>query len=708
MMARICPVCGGTRPQTEFLCQAATEAGGFCHTDLSYEPLIQPGTLTIPEPASSPRIVERWVCANGHEAAPGDELCACGELVRILAPDEFTHSRRDDLIGVREQGQLPLAPLEPLETRIGRWRIAGIALETHSATGTHACESETRELGELHFTAENALIEALLAACSNRVRAILDRGDWNGRRFVILERLPAVPWSARFAATDRAGLRAFVEQLGGALNQLHLAGFRLRTLHPGNILARIGEELDFALTGLTDAVRVNDFTDPPPLTPLNVFYAAPEVLAGGHAAHSDWWSLGAIILDHVTNGEIFEGIHPGIWRMHAVTADVPLPVTLDPAVDLLLRGLLARDLAERWQWREVQAWLNGEAVEAPARGAVAPENDSPLALAGVLYRSLSRYAIAAASEQHWDEAKLQFERGELLAWCTENGAPEETIAGLRKVSASPIDPEFKFGIALKCLYPELPLVRCGVIINPAWLLHNLDEGYHFITGPIPDLLERLGFEPELVRLKERASSARSRATANQIVLDEASFRTRLLATNTRKLSAEWESRRAEFPESDHRGIARIMRRSNIGEEDLIILNSAALTQFRSRPEIISEAEALARQFQLAFAPREADELIHARPGREVLAQTEARIADFARCGIAKIDEWADSLRQSHQLPLAKALLVLAVPRERWQKPEGLEYTARILSFFENKIALSIKRGPLARMTVTKTSDRIDL
>ncbi len=704
MMLRVCPRCGAERPQTEFLCQTVMDDGRICHTDLSYQPLTSPGGLTAPQPEPSPAVVPRWYCANGHEAAPGDELCACGEPVRILEPGELPPPRTHEPGGVREPEQLPL---EPLETVIGRWRIAGVVLEAESATGAHLCES-VGELGELHFMAEHALFEALQNACSNRVRAILDRGEWDGRRFVILERLPADAWNVRFDANDWAGLSVFVEQVGSALNQLHKAGFRLRTLHPGNIFARTGDRLDFALTGLADAIRADAFTDPPPLTSLEVFYAAPEVLAGGYAVQSDWWSLGAIVLDHVTNGEIFEGIHPGVWRMHAVTADVPLPGALDSAVDLLLRGLLARELAQRWQWREVEAWLKGEPVDAPTRGAVAPDTGSPLALAGVLHRSLSRYAIAAASEQHWEEAKLQFERGEILAWCTENKAPEETIAALRKVSASAIDPEFKFGIALKCLYPDLPLVRCGAIINPAWLLHNLEEGYDFITGPIPDLLERLGFEPELVRLKERAISARARAKANQIVLDEASFRTRLLATNTRKLAAEWEARRADFPESDHRGIARTMRRSNIGEEDLIVLNSAALTQFKTRTEIVSEAEALARECRLAFTAREAEALIRAKPLRDILAQTEARIADFARCGIAKIDEWADSLRQNRQLPLAKALLVLAVPPARWQKPEGLEYTAKILSFFESKIALSIKRGPLARMTVTKTSDRIDL
>jgi len=128
MMVRGCPVCGAERPQTEFLCQTVTDSGAFCHTDLSYEPLIQPGGLTAREPAASPLVVERWFCANGHEAAPGDALCACGEPVRILEPGELPPPCIDDPGGVREREQLPLAPLEPLETLIGRWRIAGVAL----------------------------------------------------------------------------------------------------------------------------------------------------------------------------------------------------------------------------------------------------------------------------------------------------------------------------------------------------------------------------------------------------------------------------------------------------------------------------------------------------------------------------------------------------------------------------------------------------
>ncbi len=722
MMFRLCPVCNSFRPQTELICKNVTDNGGSCNnTHLAQEPLGWPGTvieLTAPTPVA---VLERWYCTQGHEASPGDLLCdRCGEDVRRYEDDEYPPAsapepqtgfgeRSQDPFDSGEAQQLPPGPLAQEETRIGRWLIAGVTLKADSAIASHICVSDQGEVGELQLLATTSNFEALTAVCPDRFRSVLDLGEWHGRKYTVVESLPPQSWAKRFDATGQSlAVRAFLDQLGSALDRLHKAGFCLRTLGPHNIIARESEELDLALTGLSDAIRADELIDPVPLTSLNAFYAAPEVLAGGYAVQSDWWSLGAILLDRITKGEIFKGINQSVWRVHAVTADVPLPDTLDPALDLLLGGLLARDLTQRWQWPEIKAWLNGETIQAPGRSVIGADTGSPIALGGVLHRNLMRYAIAAASEQHWDEARLQFERGELLAWCLQNNAPEETIANLRKVSASTIDPEFKFGMALKCLYPDLPFVRRGVIVNAAWLLHNLDEGYDLINGPVTMLLERLGFEPELVRLKKRAASARARAKANQIVLDEASFRTRLLATNIRKLAAEWETRRADSPESDHRGLARMMRRANYTDEDLILLSSAALTQFKSRSTILEEARALALEFKLAFNKSEADALICARSGRDILADTEAHIADFSRCGVGKIDEWADSLRQTRQLSLSRSLLVLAVSADHWKKPEGREYTAKILSFFEDKIALSIKRGSLTRLTVTKTSDRIDV
>ncbi|WP_206778157.1 hypothetical protein, partial [Pseudomonas aeruginosa] len=65
---------------------------------------------------------------------------------------------------------------------------------------------------------------------------------------------------------------------------------------------------------------------------------------------------------------------------------------------LLLRGLLARDRYQRWQWPQVQAWLNGEAVDAPA-SADSEKDDAEgasIALGARRFRKPTVFALAAA------------------------------------------------------------------------------------------------------------------------------------------------------------------------------------------------------------------------------------------------------------------------------------------------------------------------
>jgi serine/threonine protein kinase len=102
----------------------------------------------------------------------------------------------------------------------------------------------------------------------------------------------------------------------------------------------------------------------------------------------DWWSLGMMLLEKLAAGACFEGVDDRAFLIHAPAQGVPLPETLDPDVALLLRGLLARDRAKRWQWQEVGAWLDGEPVEAPEQGSAQPDETGPaLALGDVEHRS---------------------------------------------------------------------------------------------------------------------------------------------------------------------------------------------------------------------------------------------------------------------------------------------------------------------------------
>src|SRR5262249_44385612 len=175
-----------------------------------------------------------------------------------------------------------------------------------------------------------------------------------------------------------------------------------------------------------------------------------------------------------------------------------------------------------------------------------------------------------------------------------------------------------------------------------------------------------------------------------------------------RLRAMWEERRKLLPDTDHRGLAAIIDRRQTLDEDLIILLSATVGQFRNVDDIVAEARDLARTAGVSsFDADAARATIVERPRREVFRLVAERIADFAHWGIPRVDEWADELRLNRGGSLGRALALLAVPVERWQKPARQQYVAELITFFEKQIAASIKRGPLARMTIGKSTARID-
>ncbi|MBW6187615.1 protein kinase, partial [Pseudomonas aeruginosa] len=141
-----------------------------------------------------------------------------------------------------------------------------------------------------------------------------------------------------------------------ALHVFNEAGLRHRDLRPASLLVRSHEPLDLVISGFGSA-RLSEF-DLDIVSPLETSrYMAPEAIAGGVAAASDWWSLGMILLEQLTRGACFEGVNANAFLIHVLANGVALPDDLDPQLHLLLRGLLARDRHQRWQWPQVQAWL---------------------------------------------------------------------------------------------------------------------------------------------------------------------------------------------------------------------------------------------------------------------------------------------------------------------------------------------------------------
>ena len=200
---------------------------------------------------------------------------------------------------------------------------------------------------------------------------------------------------------------------------------------------------------------------------------------------------------------------------------------------------------------------------------------------------------------------------------------------------------------------------------------------------------------------------RERARELEIDLDHSRWEVLVLSASRPRLAAQWEQRRKEFPDANHPGLASLIERASHNDEDLILLLSASLAQFRSREELVADTIALGERYQLPAPPGEFIGQWLDRSRRDLFLAVDERIAGFARCGHERIDIWADHFRLEHRLSLAEAILVLAAPADRWEKPRHQEYVASVIGFFEKRVSAASRRGSLMRMTIGKTTPRVD-
>lgn len=706
-MIRFCPNCQTERPLTEFSCTGTLD-GADCGWDLTTVGLSAPGAsdrfagATPSTPPSAPS-----TCRQGHPVSEGDLICLdCGEdlggpTVTLPAP--------------------PNSDPTTAATTIGSWQVIREVAGSGNGRQRFLVERDGRQ-GLLSLYAEGTEPDPDVFAALQRIHLahvpeILELGRWSGRAFVIYEALSGGTLADfAIAPNDLSALREVVAEIAQALQSFNEIGLRHRNLRPGNIRVRSRSPLDLVITGFSSA-HLSEL-DLDVVSPLETSrYMAPEALMGGVTAASDWWSLGMIVLEIATRKACFEGISEPLFLIHVLSNGVPIPEGLDPALTTLLKGLLTRDRSRRWQLREVQAWLAGETV------AVVPETDVPAAesngpaimLGGQSYYDPRRFALAASQAANWAEALSLLERGALATWAESAGLELRPLSGLRQLAHRVDVPEdFRLAFALKLLNPALPLIRREEILNPGWLLDHPEEGYELIAGPTYDLLKQLAFDSEdwLLRLARRAELVRERARTLDIDLDDATLRILLLSTSRARLAALWSERQRLLPDSDHAGLAAILDRKQLSDEDLVILAAAQPGQFRSQTEILGAATELATDLVLpggtAFDPEAAATHLQTLSRREILAELTRRTEGFARSGHADLDAWLDQFRLERTIPLERALILLAAPTDCWQKPAHQEYVSALLSFFEKKVAGSIMRGPLVRMTIGKTTARLDM
>lgn len=512
--------------------------------------------------------------------------------------------------------------------------------------------------------------------------------------------------------SDPALLRALLGELDALLYRLLLAGSSHGDLQPDQVRLVSRQPLRLELpasAGQNSSPPSGDLTINP--TSAVGLYSAPERLVGIQAPNSDWWSLGLLILEWLVGPTFWQGVHQQAWQLRVITDGVPIPDTLTDPWRSLLMGLLTRDPNNRWGHSEVVRWLDGDEeipllVEEPQAG----DEGSIIRLAGQRYRSPDRYALAAAQAEVWDEALAQLQQGELLTWLEQNNLPADSLAEVKRLAADEsLEQDERLMLVLLLLNRNLPLCLRGEVIGAGNLAADPQRARAWLGGVLPGRLRRIGRHTWLADLADRREAALEQARALRLNLAEARFDAAALIGDRRRLEQVWAERRQEWPAALHNGLSNLISRSRQSEEQLLLLVSAELEQFRSAADVLKEAEQLAKQSKVAgHWDQAAARRWLTNSQRDIFRALQEHVADFVRCGERRPDDWADQFRSDQRLALPQALVLLSIPQERWVRPEGGEHWQRLLQFFRRRVLSGIQRGPLLALSVRPGGKRVDL
>jgi TolB-like protein len=223
-------------------------------------------------------------------------------------------------------------------------------------------------------TVDRHLREARAASALNHpnICAIHDIGEWEGRRFIVMELLEGQSLQQRISGSplDIETAIHLAIQISDALAAAHAKGIVHRDVKPANVVVTEGTPtphakiLDFGLAKLGDILLDTDRTDVETRTPLEVTrpgevmgtvsYMSPEQALAKPVDHrTDIFSLGMVLYEMLTRRRAFEGsTSAAVFDAILNRAPVP-PVEYNAAVpndlERIVNKALEKDPALRYQ-----------------------------------------------------------------------------------------------------------------------------------------------------------------------------------------------------------------------------------------------------------------------------------------------------------------------------------------------------------------------
>jgi hypothetical protein len=609
---------------------------------------------------------------------------------------------------------------EPKETsaRIGEWLVLEVLDDNGGDADLLRVRSEEDSSPRLmRFFAhgvepETRTYPAIAGINTPRLASLVGSGRVDGRAYEVWDDIDGKALTATLS--DRHYLpeevREIVRQVADAITALESRNLRHGNLNPRAIRFRSADPIDVQVGELSTATLSEFRLETARARPLSR-YLSPESMVGASSQASDWWSLGIIVLELLTGGHFFEQVNDRAFLLSVVARSLELPTDVGEDWTLLLKGLLTRDHDKRWRGAEVEGWLAGNRDIPTHFETIAGESAAgpTLNLGGKPYREARTFALAAAHAGNWEEALSLTEMGSVASWLATIGTDSAVLRRFKQLLEDRrLERDYRFALALLCLNEHLPLSLRGEIQTPNRFLERPEEAAPWLEKVSVNALTQLGREAWIVRMAERAARIRARAEELDITLVEDRFRVAQLAAFESRLADFWRQRQTLFPESTVPGLAALLERRILTDEDLILLICADDLSFRSREQVVAEAKALADKIGVkGFAVNKARDDC-ALSKRELIDRVKDRVGAFKRTDREPLNEWADILRLGRRLPLDRLLILHSIPESQWKEPAHQDYLRNVLEFLQKKIVSNLQRGPLVKLMIGRSASRLDV
>jgi primosomal replication protein N'' len=523
------------------------------------------------------------------------------------------------------------------------------------------------------------VLDAVKALRKDEVVAILQTGDFHGRRFEVQEFLPLGSLADQMKAKTIGprSARAILEQLANAISHLHNVNVLHRDIKPSNLLVRGLEPLDLVLTdfGISSVADLSLH-----LTNVNrtAAYAAPEALTGVVAKASDWWSAGVILLEVLGGRHPFSGLNEQAINFQLVSKGIPVPADLDARWRLLLRGLLTRDYRHRWGIDEIRTWQAGGTglkvhVTSDGLGEAVATVDASARARHKPYRFTNRHfetpaELALVLAENWPEAVKHFGRGLITDWIKSQIYDQEMASRLLDVSQDEnLDADQKLTAALMILNPEIPIIYRGEIITPEWFPLHSTEGLKLLRSGLPRWAEALRQDTSLRDLRRRRREAFQKIDALDIPIDLGVANMLLLSDPAKVIDTALRQRSQWVASTDSR-IAAILDKGEISFAEAVILLACDRTMLLTAEQReIQQAEVFRQELaarlcahQIVYDAASLDACIHTKD-HALLKDTESLRSQYLKSTRPLLER----LLQKSSLSRGEMIILLCADRAQF-------------------------------------------